>query len=103
MVHSSTELQFNARVAPRRKTLHCPVLIGVCFFSNFIKKHVAYINNSNIDRKENENGYSFIVALNWGTIRLTYHGAGDRLARSEERRVGKECVSTSRSRWSPEH
>src|SRR3546814_15108835 len=24
-------------------------------------------------------------------------------ARSEERRVGKECVSTCRSRWSPEH
>src|SRR3546814_19038669 len=24
-------------------------------------------------------------------------------ARSEERRVGKECVSQSRSRWSPDH
>src|SRR3546814_15111491 len=34
------------------------------------------------------------------------HGAGnaDGLARrSEERRVGKECVSTCRSRWSPYH
>src|SRR3546814_8349222 len=29
--------------------------------------------------------------------------ACDRLARSEERRVGKECVSTCRSRWSPDH
>src|SRR3546814_4796135 len=28
--------------------------------------------------------------------------AGPRL-RSEERRVGKECVSTCRSRWSPYH
>src|SRR3546814_13167097 len=27
-------------------------------------------------------------------------GTGER-ARSEERRVGKECVSTCRSRWSP--
>src|SRR3546814_2989407 len=27
----------------------------------------------------------------------------DRAARSEERRVGKECVSTCRSRWSPYH
>src|SRR3546814_3418176 len=27
------------------------------------------------------------------------HGVG----RSEERRVGKECVSTCRSRWSPDH
>src|SRR3546814_15322516 len=26
-----------------------------------------------------------------------------RKARSEERRVGKECVSTCRSRWSPYH
>src|SRR3546814_9034157 len=27
----------------------------------------------------------------------------DRWPRSEERRVGKECVSTCRSRWSPSH
>src|SRR3546814_17691761 len=26
-----------------------------------------------------------------------------RIARSEERRVGKECVSTCRSGWSPDH
>src|SRR3546814_1309396 len=25
------------------------------------------------------------------------------IGRSEERRVGKECVSTCRSRWSPDH
>src|SRR3546814_6550612 len=30
------------------------------------------------------------------------HG-GRRSGRSEERRVGKECVSTCRSRWSPYH
>src|SRR3546814_14494360 len=29
--------------------------------------------------------------------------AADRTLRSEERRVGKECVSTCRSRWSPYH
>src|SRR3546814_19137471 len=29
--------------------------------------------------------------------------AADVLRRSEERRVGKECVSTCRSRWSPSH
>src|SRR3546814_5388007 len=29
--------------------------------------------------------------------------AGPKLLRSEERRVGKECVSTCRSRWSPYH
>src|SRR3546814_5239896 len=30
-------------------------------------------------------------------------GIAPRLQRSEERRVGKECVSTCRSRWSPYH
>src|SRR3546814_6889897 len=30
-------------------------------------------------------------------------GASDLCVRSEERRVGKECVSTCRSRWSPYH
>src|SRR3546814_19444770 len=30
------------------------------------------------------------------------YGKSDR-PRSEERRVGKECVSTCRTRWSPEH
>src|SRR3546814_16171205 len=29
--------------------------------------------------------------------------AEGRIVRSEERRVGKECVSTCRSRWSPYH
>src|SRR3546814_11806170 len=32
-------------------------------------------------------------------VRLAVRGSRDR--RSEERRVGKECVSTCRSRWSP--
>src|SRR3546814_15815892 len=31
------------------------------------------------------------------------YGIGQGIERSEERRVGKECVSTSRSRWSPFH
>src|SRR3546814_13769508 len=33
----------------------------------------------------------------WKTCSVTL------IARSEERRVGKECVSTCRSRWSPYH
>src|SRR3546814_7037875 len=32
-----------------------------------------------------------------------YNSATDSDVRSEERRVGKECVSTCRSRWSPDH
>src|SRR3546814_5824024 len=30
-------------------------------------------------------------------------GSGDRAIRSEARRVGQACVSTCRSRWSPDH
>src|SRR3546814_13360428 len=44
-----------------------------------------------------------IVALNAGAA-LYVAGVADSIAdgiRSEERRVGKECVSTCRSRWSP--
>src|SRR3546814_14577081 len=35
--------------------------------------------------------------------RLTETRKHKNSARSEERRVGKECVSTCRSRWSPYH
>src|SRR3546814_12174117 len=39
--------------------------------------------------------------LGWYTKGL--HGSADFRNRSEERRVGKECVSTCRSRWWPYH
>src|SRR3546814_20525307 len=41
-----------------------------------------------------------------GTGAMVFHASTARDAegrRSEERRVGKECVSTCRSRWSPYH
>src|SRR3546814_15190754 len=36
-----------------------------------------------------------------GEIGISIHRPESCSARSEERRVGKECVSTCRSRWSP--
>src|SRR3546814_13901331 len=36
-------------------------------------------------------------------LELAHVDGDDILLRSEERRVGKECVSTCRSRWSPYH
>src|SRR3546814_2833953 len=49
-------------------------------------------------------------ALGRDVLSRTLHGATHSMpiavfvvARSEERRVGKECVSTCRSRWSPYH
>src|SRR3546814_20776246 len=39
------------------------------------------------------------LSVDWSTN----SGAAAWIGRSEERRVGKECVSTCRSRWSPYH
>src|SRR3546814_2403592 len=36
-------------------------------------------------------------------ILTRFRGSRWTMGRSEERRVGKECVSTCRSRWSPYH
>src|SRR3546814_14561558 len=47
-----------------------------------------------------------VLAAEGKKLRLFHrlsHGDGRLLARSEGRRVGKECVSTCRSRWSPYH
>src|SRR3546814_4440016 len=38
-----------------------------------------------------------------GSQEIADVGFGITFPRSEERRVGKECVSTCRSRWSPYH
>ena len=54
----------------------------------------------------------FHVHTRWSDGKLTvaevvdlYGATGkfDVIARSEERRVGKECLSVCRSRWSPYH
>src|SRR3546814_9673722 len=52
----------------------------------------------------NRNRTIFVVrnlAAEEGDVR--FYEARMKQARSEERRVGKECVSTCRSRWSPYH
>src|SRR3546814_15919721 len=43
---------------------------------------------------------SFAAVCGWFSIRYAY-GTPSRSQRSEERRVGKECVSRCGSRWSP--
>src|SRR3546814_2330738 len=43
-----------------------------------------------------------VVIARWSWT-LMHDTAAVLLDRSEERRVGKECVSTCRSRWSPYH
>src|SRR3546814_4687789 len=48
-------------------------------------------------------GYIIEQASRKGNVIEQQSTLADGLARSEERRVGKECVSTCRSRWSPYH
>src|SRR3546814_3338590 len=47
--------------------------------------------------------HSDLSVMNGDRPRPVPMALGHEAARSEERRVGKECVSTCRSRWSPYH
>src|SRR3546814_17445554 len=47
--------------------------------------------------------YSAQLSADIGTVCREVQGFTRRGPRPEERRVGKECVSTCRSRWSPYH
>src|SRR3546814_3182919 len=98
------------------------VTVGVVYFFFFFKQKTAYemrisdwssdvclpifgereleVTVSNIRAADWDSfRVNFFVLLNAGAIADTPHS----LIRSEERRVGKECVSTCRSRWSPYH
>ena len=46
---------------------------------------------------------TFILVLGTGDINAPGKGLDGLRCRSEERRVGKECTSVCRSRWSPYH
>src|SRR3546814_14411586 len=71
---------------------------------NYIKGETIVTNDTLLSRME------AVKALNDAGFNVTYpslsawatRGGGPRFRkRSEERRVGKECVRTCRSRWSP--
>src|SRR3546814_11412091 len=50
-----------------------------------------------------KHGYRSVVVLSEAEVAALPLLARGAALRSEERRVGKECVSTCRSRWSPSH
>ena len=66
-------------------------------------QHAQDASNAFIN-KHGELGYCGFAWINiYGIKGSTKLGRRMKQAGSEERRVGKECVSTCRSRWSPYH
>src|SRR3546814_1871774 len=99
-------------------------MVVLCFFF-FFKQKTAYemrISDWSSDVCSSDLRVAVVpVAMGWSDIGSweAIHAIGDKddadnvlagdvvaidsTGRSEERRVGKECVSTCRSRWSPYH
>src|SRR3546814_5192604 len=77
----------------RRRHTRCALVTGVqtCALPIFSVNRIDY--GANKGRYEASNSVAVRVHDNKRVSE----------ARSEERRVGKECVSTCRSRWSPYH
>src|SRR3546814_11216552 len=67
-----------------------------------LKLDTDTLGSRNITGKDNEHGYYLNVGGSYG-INGGAQADKPNKGRSEERRVGKECVSTCRSRWSPYH
>src|SRR3546814_12595957 len=70
-------------------------------------QHAEWIHSGCIVMRDGKvsklpNGQTEIVIAHHPRDRVELKGNWEVL-RSEERRVGKECVSTCRSRWSPYH
>src|SRR3546814_15243502 len=65
---------------------------GLPFKDNVPAPHADHLGNA---------GARVVHHAEQGAVALS--GPAKPVRRSEERRVGKECVSTGRSRWSPYH
>src|SRR3546814_6381008 len=79
------------------------VQVGCCFF---FKQKTAYemrISDWSSDVCSSDLVHEFLVGVARHARVRVRRRHQQLTARSEERRVGKECVSTCRSRWSPYH
>src|SRR3546814_11024545 len=83
------------------------------FTADAFRAHVAFLSDDLLEgRNAGERGYDLAaryVATRFAALGLSPAADGSWYQkvpfqeRSEERRVGKECVSTCRARWSPYH
>src|SRR3546814_11798891 len=69
---------------------------------------LASIERAALEQEARRFAESQGYAVDWNAVaqlddEALVNGIGQMAPRSEERRVGKECVSTCRSRWSPDH
>src|SRR3546814_9997343 len=89
------------------------MIVGLCFFVFFFKQKTAYemrISDWSSDVCSSDLQHARLVTALFDALAASASAEAlaenwQRIAthRSEERRVGKECVSTCRSRWSPYH
>src|SRR3546814_8916087 len=95
----------------RRRHTRCALVTGVQTCALPISEKGRSIMGPGNFIRDPVSAISFGLALMLGTAGLphilmrffTVPDAKEARKRSEERRVGKECVSTCRSRWSPYH
>src|SRR3546814_3166229 len=97
----------------RRRHTRCALVTGVQTVCSSDLAAELYLHPRTLQRRLRAMGLSFegIKDESRREVAMRYIGDGgaslkrlaEILGRSEERRVGKECVSTCRSRWSPYH
>src|SRR3546814_16343333 len=79
--------------------------VDVSLIWNIVRKAVIDMKGFEVVEEVVLSTFSFAKYLMWKDLsdRTAELKESPFVARSEERRVGKECVSTCRSRWSPYH
>src|SRR3546814_2577041 len=93
----------------RRRHTRCALVTGVqtCALPIFFRelRVTPYFERVAQRNPEYRNAVSTVIGGVTTRRQALVHGdySPKNLLRSEERRVGKECVSTCRSRWSPYH
>src|SRR3546814_5581223 len=94
-------------LSSRRRHTRCALVTGVQTCALPI---LTSFRGQTFDKVENAFGRVIDLSNNKELARYDISDSGSytglilaSLKRSEERRVGKECVSTCRSRWSPYH
>src|SRR3546814_10499123 len=86
----------------RRRHTRCALVTGVqtCALP-ICRRHGGRVGHSRRTRRDDGGPQDLGPRQRYATA-VERRGARP-IGRSEERRVGKECVSTCRSRWSPYH